>query len=1525
MDKPNQQRVRKPAAGRPLHYLRPTATALAIAACFSGSLALANPTNPTVVHGTASFAQAGSILNITNSPNAIINWGSFSIGVNELTRFLQQSASSAVLNRVIGQDPSAILGALQSNGRVFLLNPNGIVFGSGSQINVAGLVASTLNLSNEDFLANRMRFTDGAGAGSVVNQGSLTGGSVYLIGNAVTNNGIITSPQGEVILAAGNSVELVSPGTPNLRVEIVAPDNEARNLGTITAEAGRIGIYAGLIKQGGVISADSAVAAGGKILLKSTKSTTLEASSVISARGTDGGRIEVLSDMATGITNVAGTLDVSATGSGVGKGGFVETSAANVLIGDSTRVSGSGANGGASGLWLIDPEDFTIVAGAGSQTTSGIGADTLVTNLNSTGGGDVVIATNMLAGTDAGDIFVNAPVSWNSANSLTLTAYRHVVVSQPITNAGSGSIALNAGWIGSGSTTNPSFSGTGGAFLNAAVSSTGGSVFVHSADGGITVNAPISAGGDIVLDVISASGTLSFTSAGSASSGGFLDLIGPNMSLASAIDIAGANIAIEAYRGNSLGDVSLGGGLEGALNLSQADLSKLRLTTPSTGELSITGSVIYVDSPITFNTSRVQNLLLTADYNITQASTAPITVTNLLASAGSGSVDMQAGNMVGTLAGEAVGSFAFKNAQSLTIGSVGGVNGVTANSYTYFTPATVEITVTNGDLTVNKDVKAEGIFSGASAFVTLTATTGGITVNSPAKVSAVGGSEGSGGTAAVMMNAGATIEVKAGATVEAIAGSGWNGGGQATVRLVASGGVTVNGDVLARGGNSTGTWGSGGGNATIDLCAGTFGDGCGPMGAVIIGSTGTVRAYGGEGGEGQAGGGATITLAGGSIEVAGAITAKGGKGGDGGSYSGYGGQGGNAEITLTSTGALDVTGSIYAEGGKGGIGVSSYYGSGSGGNGGDAVITLSSASTINVGGAITALGGEGGAGSNGSNEANGGGSATVILSGNGVTVAAGSISATGGKGGYGSSYGGSGGGAQVNLTSSGLIQVDGSINVTGGKGGDGGSGGGGGGNATVGAYWSEGGSITVSNAGSIAVTGGEGGKSIYSYGGSGGSANITLMSADVLDVSGQITATGGVAGSGSLGNWGGGDARVDLSAYGIGGVNIRNTTVSASAQTGADGAEGHVRVYAPAGPIDSSTSTVSAVGLEFYDTGVYFSAAGNITLGQAISNGYVDIEAGGAIIDGNTGVNVIAPVAYLYGGNGVGSIIGNPIETQVASLVVGATNGDIGVINAGDLRLQYLNAGNGNAAIGSTGTLTVEGAEGSVSANGNFLLAANGDINIIGYYGSVSATGNLVLDAGGNLTIGGPGSYNVAAYGGASTTAIAGGNLSVLTGDVSPSRLGSFSGNTTVITGGNVLVDQSAIVGYPDVMMTVGGVVNINGTLAYGGTIESVSPSTIYVHFPMLTSGGYFVNGVEGVVYDQLTATGFSAGGTGVAAILDTNLFITYGGVTGTLTPPVQILIVAMGESITPPEPEKDKDIFGDIQDEKKKNAPVCR
>jgi filamentous hemagglutinin family protein len=259
-----------------------------LASCFATGAAYAQavlPTNPHAMTGIAGINTVGNTMTVTtNAARSIVNWQTFSIGSGATVAIQQPGATSANLNRVVGSggaiDPSLILGTLQSNGRVFLLNPSGIVFGAGSQVDVAGLVASSLNLSNADFLSGRLNFTAVPGAGAVLNQGAInaaSGGEVYLVGPAVTHSGIITSPQGEVILAAGNSVDLVNPGTPNLRVEITAPDNEAKNLGTIVAQSGRIGIYAGLITSSGTLNADRAVVGpAGEILLKATASVAVE-------------------------------------------------------------------------------------------------------------------------------------------------------------------------------------------------------------------------------------------------------------------------------------------------------------------------------------------------------------------------------------------------------------------------------------------------------------------------------------------------------------------------------------------------------------------------------------------------------------------------------------------------------------------------------------------------------------------------------------------------------------------------------------------------------------------------------------------------------------------------------------------------------------------------------------------------------------------------------------------------------------------------------------------------------------------------------------------------------------------------------------------------------------------------------------------------------------------------------------------------------------------------------------------------
>ena len=395
-----------------------------VAGCFGA--AQAAPTLPQVVNGQATFGQQGSVFTITNTPNAIINWQSFSVNAGEVTRFVQQSADSAVLNRITGQDPSQILGALQSNGRVFLLNPNGIMFGRDSRIDVNGLTASTLGLSDADFLAGRRNFSAGAVSGKVSNQGAITtpnGGKVYLIAANVENSGIINAPNGEVVLAAGHSVQLVDSANPDLRVVVSAPAGETVNLGQVVATGGKIGIYGALVKQRGVVSANSAVrGADGKIILKASGDTLLEAGSVTSATGVGtGGSVSVLGERValTGDARIdasgnagGGTVlvggdyqgknaevqnarqawvgkdasiraDAQGTGNGGkvivwsddatrafgtisarggaagGNGGLVETSG-HYLDVNGARIDAGAANG-SSGSWLLDPLNIEIV------------------------------------------------------------------------------------------------------------------------------------------------------------------------------------------------------------------------------------------------------------------------------------------------------------------------------------------------------------------------------------------------------------------------------------------------------------------------------------------------------------------------------------------------------------------------------------------------------------------------------------------------------------------------------------------------------------------------------------------------------------------------------------------------------------------------------------------------------------------------------------------------------------------------------------------------------------------------------------------------------------------------------------------------------------------------------------------------------------------------------------------------------------------------------------------------------------
>ena len=371
--------------------IRRSVLASAVACCFAPALAWANPTGPAVAHGQASFNTQGKLLTVTNSPGTIINWKGFSIGAGETTRFVQQNSASAVLNRVVGRDPSSIFGALQSNGRVFLINPNGILFGAGAQINTAGLVASTLDIMDADFLMGRMRFGNTPGAGPLSNAGEIRtplGGQVLLISpEGVENTGIIHSPKGEVILAAGKSVELTDSANAEVRIEISAPDAKALNLGKIVAESGRVGIYGAVVTNRGVVSADTAVVGeNGKIVFKATHAANLEAGSITSASGASGGSVEV--DAGQGTNLVAGS--VKATGN-TGSGGEVRLLGERVGLVGEAAVDVSGERGGGAALIGGDLQGANPGVRNAQMTYVGAGASVKADGGASGDGGKVIV------------------------------------------------------------------------------------------------------------------------------------------------------------------------------------------------------------------------------------------------------------------------------------------------------------------------------------------------------------------------------------------------------------------------------------------------------------------------------------------------------------------------------------------------------------------------------------------------------------------------------------------------------------------------------------------------------------------------------------------------------------------------------------------------------------------------------------------------------------------------------------------------------------------------------------------------------------------------------------------------------------------------------------------------------------------------------------------------------------------------------------------------------------------------------
>src|SRR5262252_3963770 len=546
------------------NLLLTTAALLALGA----APAAGGPAGGTAVGGTATIqGQGGPAVIVNQSSNsAIINWNTLNIGVNESVRFNQPSTSSVVLNRVTGGlGPSEILGTLTANGRVFVINRDGILFGPSAVVNTAGFLATTHDIKNSDFMAGRYNFNiPGRPDASIVNQGRITatsGGFAALVAPGVRNTGTITATLGTVALVSGNGFTLDLYGDKLITLAVgdqiaskvidVATGRPLRSLvsneGKIRANGGRVELTAAaartvvdsVINTSGVITANSIGRRNGMIVLSAATGASKPAgapaqivkiSGTLSAAGKkkrtqggtilvtgeniklasaridasgrkSGGKVLIGGDWGGGNPNTslvknssaklesfviptattvsvdaATTINASARGRGnggkvvlwsdsettfagtilarggakSGDGGFVEVSSHQLL--NYSGTTDTRAPKGTVGTLLLDPENLYVNANGlppnSDPTASAISADALVNQLTSN---NVVLST-LLSGTHAGDIFVDAHVSWSTGNSLTLSAFHDILFMSgtQVTNTGAGNLVLRADNTGSG-------------------------------------------------------------------------------------------------------------------------------------------------------------------------------------------------------------------------------------------------------------------------------------------------------------------------------------------------------------------------------------------------------------------------------------------------------------------------------------------------------------------------------------------------------------------------------------------------------------------------------------------------------------------------------------------------------------------------------------------------------------------------------------------------------------------------------------------------------------------------------------------------------------------------------------------------------------------------------------------------------------------------------------------------------------------------------------------------------------------
>ena len=279
------------------------ACALAVLAAL-GCAAWAGPTGGAVTSGSAAFYLNGNNTTVTTRDTKVaINWTSFNTNANESVTFVQPSATSVVVNRIGGNSATQFFGHLDANGIVYVVNPYGVIFGVGSQVNVGGLVATTLNVSNSDAGTGNQTFTSN-GATGVINAGTITTrgtrGSVALLGATAKNTGTINAYGGSVVMGSGDNMTLLLNNNRFMALSVTHNHLQAlvENKGVIKADGGQImltagardSVMAGVVNNSGIIQARSVQEDKGVIVLSANPwGSTVNVGGTLDASAPTGG------------------------------------------------------------------------------------------------------------------------------------------------------------------------------------------------------------------------------------------------------------------------------------------------------------------------------------------------------------------------------------------------------------------------------------------------------------------------------------------------------------------------------------------------------------------------------------------------------------------------------------------------------------------------------------------------------------------------------------------------------------------------------------------------------------------------------------------------------------------------------------------------------------------------------------------------------------------------------------------------------------------------------------------------------------------------------------------------------------------------------------------------------------------------------------------------------------------------------------------------------------------------------------